>query len=97
MDQPQFSLSQDPAPIRKGQFFMKKEYFSERSQISPRKILSQLAIPTYLLYGDLDEKLDRASGEIKEIATTFCVPGVGHLFESVDARKQLLEKMKEIL
>jgi len=95
VDRPTFSTLQDPHPVRKGHFFLNKEYYSERSRLAPREILSTLNIPSFLFYGEMDEKMGAAAQEIKGLKQSYCFHQTDHLFESLSVREELLKKIIE--
>jgi pimeloyl-ACP methyl ester carboxylesterase len=81
----------DPQPIRGGEFALPGAFFREREAIRPRDELLALGVPAALVYGGIDDKLDKAATWFAETgAAVTRVDDADHLFDSSAARRVLL-------
>lgn len=81
--------AEDPQPIRGGEFSLPAAFFREREAIRPRDELLALGVPTALVYGGADTKLEKAAAWFAEAGAAVTRVEADHLFGSSAARRQV--------
>ncbi|MCH9632622.1 MAG: hypothetical protein S4CHLAM6_09600 [Chlamydiae bacterium] len=101
VDNPDFQIKSFPKSVRQGQFFLDRNFFTQRSKIAPRILIKELQCKKVLFFGSEDKKVALAAQELEKVDVE-CVmlPNSDHLFESYSIRLGLFElinkKIKEL-